>query len=395
MSDQYKKKQAPKKKARDEFNEDELFQAPVILRDPSSRQARLGSRVVIRITANGKPLPSFQWFHNGKRIVGANTDRLTLTKVRHHAIGAYHCEAKNFVGKAVSRVAMLGFFAARIPKLVVEPELSKIEEGKPFVLKVVSSAASELKDFKIHWVFNGMRIKGAHGTELSISAAKKKYEGEYKAMIATGFGLETSNMAKVILKAAKVNAKAPEPAEIAAPASFEEGPKTLEKILAEEPKKILTASSPSEGWEDFNFDPESEEGEAIEENSLVAPISGGEQYGNTSPGTPGAPKVPIFQLATQDLIRAVAAQGGASELIEEVRYPSSLIEEVAKEAPEDDLIQDWGIAPMAKPPLPSVTPIHVPAPKRVNPSLARKKEFLENFLQRWQSHSGKKSARAA
>ena len=90
---------------------------------------------MLRVTAEGKPLPSYQWFHNGKKISGANTDRLTLNKLRRQSAGAYHCEAKNFVGKVTSRVAMLSFFTQRVPKLVIGPELIEIEEGKPFKLK--------------------------------------------------------------------------------------------------------------------------------------------------------------------------------------------------------------------------------------------------------------------
>jgi hypothetical protein len=327
VADQIKKKPAAKKKARDEFNEEEIFQAPVITREPSSRQVKLGGKVVIRVSATGKPLPSFQWYHNGKKIVGATMDRLTLSKVRRMAAGAYHCEVKNFVGKATSRVCMLSFFTQRIPKLVIGPEISKLEEGKPFTLKVTSPSAAELKDYKIYWTFNGMRIKGAHGAELHIAAAKEKYEGEYKAMIATGGSLETSNVAKLLLKAPK-NPKAAEELPEA-----EEQSKSLEDILAQEPTKELEAPAPkkpADNWEDFTFNPEDDgtaEPMEASDPSLVAPAPGSELFGSTSPGTPGAPKSPISQLATQDLIRELAEQGGASDLLEKVEHedPSALI----------------------------------------------------------------------
>ena len=319
------KKKAPgKKKAQDTFEEESIFQPPTIKREPASRQAKLGSRVVLRVEAEGKPLPSFQWFHNGKKISGANSDRLTLVKVRRTAIGAYHCEVKNFVGKAVSRAAMLSFFSARIPKLVIGPETSKLEEGKPFTLSVTSPAASELKDFKVYWMFNGMRIKGANGLTLNISAAKKKYEGEYKAMISTGSGLETSNVAKLTVKPPKASAAiSPDPAVEAAPVVEES--KTLEDILAEQPTGIIEApAKPAPSWDEFNFNPEEDAVEG-EEDALVAPAEGSEQYGDTSPGTPGAPRSPISQLGTQDLIRELTAEGAISQLIDTNDDPSSLI----------------------------------------------------------------------
>lgn len=382
-----KKKPGAKKRVTDEFQEEEIFQAPSITREPTSRQAKLGSKVVLRITATGKPIPSYQWFHNGKKIVGATTDRLTIMKARRQAAGAYHCEAKNFVGKTASRACMLSFFTQRIPKLVIGPELSQIQEGKPFKLKVTSPAANELKDFKIYWIFNGMRIKGAMGPELDIAAAKKKYEGEYKAMIATGSSLETSNTAKMVLLAAGATPPDPSPEPAAAPP-----PQTAEP------------------WEEFTFNPEDEENPA--EPELVAPQPGAEIFGQTSPGTPGAPKPPLSQLATQDLIREVAAEGGVSELIEEMpdEDPSNLIR-AAEADPLVDLTDDPSgfIAALAdsppsetpRPPapvvgkLPGATPTQekpravlsaLPASPRPRPQLQKKKEFLEKMLTRFQQN---------
>jgi len=238
-----------KKKITDEFEEENVFQAPEIVREPSSRQVKLGSNVVLRITATGKPVPSFQWFHNGKKIAGAVTDRLNLNKVRRSAAGAYHCEAKNHVGTAVSRESMLGFFTQSVPKLVLNVSELHVEEGKPITLKLVPPQPGAFKDFRVFWIFNGMRIKGAHGPELNIPASKKKYEGEYKAMISVGSGIETSNVCKVFV--------VPEEAQ-------EEG--TMVGMLA--PPETELAAPPSKAdWADSLFNPDEEiEEEAIPEN---------------------------------------------------------------------------------------------------------------------------------
>jgi hypothetical protein len=437
VADKNNKKPA-KKKAKDTFEEESIFKPPTIVRDPQSRQAKLGSRVVLRVEADGKPLPSYQWFHNGKKISGATSDRLSLVKVRRPAIGAYHCEVKNFVGKATSRAAMLSFFTARIPKLVIGPELSKLHEGKPFTLTVISPSAADLKDFKVFWMFNGMRIKGATGLTLNISGVKKKYEGEYKAMIATGSGIETSNVAKLVVKPAKVVA----PAEAAATEAMpvEEEQKSLEDILAEQPTSVLeTPAKPTPSWDEFNFNPEDDGTEETDEE-LVAPAEGSEQFGNTSPGTPGAPRSPISQLGTQDLIRELQAQDAledpsslisAAEVPVEGEFdlsglldatpvqedPSGLIEMLtSREAPapepvaeaqpkeeneDDNLIMDWGLSPAVKPVGPEVPsmaaapePAPAPAPKRANPALAQKKTFLEQMLRQFQNRAsgGKRAA---
>jgi hypothetical protein len=407
-----KNKKPVKKKVKDTFEEESIFQPPTIVREPQSRQAKLGSRVVLRVEASGKPLPSYQWFHNGKKISGANSDRLTLVKVRRPAIGAYHCEAKNFVGKAVSRAAMLSFFTARIPKLVIGPELSKLHEGKPFTLSVTSPSAADLKDFKVYWMFNGMRIKGANGLTLNISGTKKKYEGEYKAMIATGSGIETSNVAKLIVRAPKPVAAAeaaPEPEEA-------EEHKTLEDILAEKPTSVIEAPAiPAPSWDEFNFNPEDDGQPDIQEDAdLVAPAEGSEQFGNTSPGTPGAPRSPISQLGTQDLILELAAQGALEDpslLITaaeapEREDPSSLLEMLpASNEPDNNLIMEWGLDPAvttAEPEPQSMAALLARtqaetlalAPTRPDPALALKKNFLEHMLRQFQNRGpgGKRAA---
>lgn len=273
MAEQSKKPSAKKgpiqgkKKISDESSEADIFQAPTITREPASRQAKLGSNVVLRISAEGRPLPSYQWFHNGKKISGANTERLTISKTRRANAGAYHCEVKNFVGKAASRQCMLSFFTQRVPKLVLEPKSAKVEEGKPIHLKLVTNNPAELEDFKIFWVFNGMRIKGAIGPELKISAGKKKYEGEYKAMISVGSGIESSNVAKVTVvpaKSAPAAASAPAPA---APAAGVEHEGTMVAKLPDlslsvsEPEPAEEAPAATDDWNDFLFNPDDEEGE--------------------------------------------------------------------------------------------------------------------------------------
>jgi hypothetical protein len=399
VADQHNKqtKSAAKKMVRDTFAEDDIFQTPEITRDPASRQAKLGSRMVLRVVAVGKPLPTFQWFHNGKKISGANSDRLSLHKVRRQAVGSYHCEVKNFVGKAVSRAAMLTFFTRKTPQLVIGPGNSRIEEGTPFTLSVTSPDPKELTDFKIYWMFNGMRIKGAHGPSLNISGAKKKYEGEYKAMIATGSSLETSNVVKLTVRAAKVNKNKTPSVEAAT---------SLPEAEAEEPTTVLPeVAATHENWGDFNFNPEEDsafvEGSADDHEKLVAPSSGAEQFGDT---TYGAPHSLISELGTQDLIRELASEGAASDLLGGVPHedPSNLIS--ATEGPrENALFQEWGIAPVTKQNEPDFstladafarTQISPPPLPRSKVTLARKKELLENMLRHWQgkSTSGKRAA---
>ncbi len=225
---------------------DEVFQAPVITREPSSRQVSLGGKLALRINATGKPLPSFQWYLNGRKISGANSDRMIVNKTRRDNGGAYTCEVKNYAGSVMSRAAMVSFFVERIPEIVVEPSLASIPAGKPFKFRIATPDSDALKRFKLQWTFNGKRINGATGMELQFTQVKKKYEGEYKVVILVAGDIVASNCVRLLSLPAEAVAE-------------------VQPALTQE-KTAFIAAPPKEA---FFFDPTSEEDEE-EENEPSA-----------------------------------------------------------------------------------------------------------------------------
>jgi len=409
-----------KKKISDEFQEEDIFQPPEIVREPSSRQAKLGSNVVLRITANGKPLPSYQWFHNGKKISGANSDRLTLSKVRRAHAGAYHCEAKNHAGKVASRACMLSFFTQKMPKLVLEHRELNIEEGKPITLKLVSQDPEAFKDFKVFWVFNGMRIKGAMGPELSISAGKKKYEGEYKAMIAVGSGLETSNPCKVTIVPAKKAAPPPVPTAKDAPVDA-----TMVGMLAPDASEVAlpepepaAAAASADDWADSLFNPEDDDEAPAE---VVAVEEGTREFDSREirmSAQEAEAALANAQPSPLDLIASMKKEAEVEEVGEAQSAPTSQAEDdsdlfvdwdkvvpvkaaaiaVVEDKPEpaNAVVEELKAEPVITKPAATVTPIsESPRRRAPSPKLVKKKEFLENMLARWQKRMGRDSRNAA
>lgn len=362
-----------KRKVTDEFQEEEIFQAPVIVREPTSRQCKLGSNVVLRITATGKPLPSYQWFHNGKKISGATSDRLTLNKVRRDAVGAYHCEAKNFVGKAASRQCMLSFFLNKVPKLVVEPREIKVEEGKPVVLKVLAKNPADFREFKVFWVFNGMRIKGAQGLELKISAGKKKYEGEYKAMISAGSSIESSNIVKVtILPPQEKSQENPQEKSESQPAVF-----------TPPPLPAAPAANQADDWADLIFNPDDlpeEENEAP--SSQLSPMeviersrSDIQPLENTEPSSSEEAGITLSETQKSLKLQELMAQQEKGEEAQMAEALSALesarrFTEKKEEPPAAEQRREGDVVNL-----------------RAKKGLNKKRAFLENMLARWQSRS--------
>lgn len=248
---------AKKKKKVGEPGGDDIFQAPEITRDPSSKQVRLGAKLLLRITATGKPLPSYQWFHNGIKVIGATSERFMINKTRRNHAGAYTCEVKNFVGKVMSRAAMMSFFTERLPDIEVTPKTANVQAGKPFRFEISSPTADKLESFTFKWVFNGKRINGATDTKLEFTEVKKKYEGEYKVILIAGSEIKSSNVVtlKVLEKDA---APAVEPPPAAEP---ERAPEPVEDLFfspeeSEEAEPALAEAEPAPTEDDSFFVPD-------------------------------------------------------------------------------------------------------------------------------------------
>ncbi len=198
-----------------EEKKEEIFQAPKIVRDLSSKQLKLGTRLSLRVVATGRPMPSYQWYFNGKKISGANTDRLSIPKARHSHTGNYSCEVFNVAGRVTSRSAMVSFLSQSISSLVIAPGSSMVVEGKPFRLKVINPENPH--GLNLQWMLNGKRITGATGPALAFSAVEAKYEGEYKAILTLGSEILVSNIAKLQIKKAARKEPAPQPKVAAGP----------------------------------------------------------------------------------------------------------------------------------------------------------------------------------
>lgn len=393
---------------------DEVFQPPKILREPQSRQVPLSGKISLRVTATGKPLPDYQWYHNGKKIAGATSDQLVLQHLRRDQGGAYTCEAKNFVGKVMSRAAMVSFLPEQLPELIVEPAEAKIPEGRSFSFRIVSPDANKLKDYRLQWVFNGKKIRGAVGTKLEFLQVKKKYSGEYKVRIVLDDKILTSNCVKLTavpnesreeVKSAldeltrEVLVKKPEPLffdpnepdpedeVVATPSEASEGksaipsmaksatpsaqaapnappPLSLEQIEKVREQKIKEEIVTPEG-----FAPAPAHAQENEVNPFDYPLTENSQISlSTLP--------PLPELDENDLAE-IHALDVSSEMKVEAQHAEDTFAEQATKAP------------------PSKPNIFQLRQQKLDLSTERKRLFLEKFLWHWQERSAKSAKRAA
>jgi hypothetical protein len=83
--------------------------APVIVAQPRSRWLPPGGMVSLSVLATTPPdaPATFQWYHNGDLIPGANGNTLNLPSVWFGQAGAYHVKVSNAHGETESAVALL------------------------------------------------------------------------------------------------------------------------------------------------------------------------------------------------------------------------------------------------------------------------------------------------
>jgi len=80
---------------------------PTIVSSPLSRSAAAGVDVTFTVEATAFPSPSYQWFFNGAALLGATNAELVLRGVTPSNAGGYFVVVSNYLGAAMSAVAML------------------------------------------------------------------------------------------------------------------------------------------------------------------------------------------------------------------------------------------------------------------------------------------------
>jgi len=81
--------------------------APIILRQPVSQTAVVGSNVVLDVYVASSSSVSYQWTKNGTNISGAIGNTLTLINVQLSDAASYACKTANTVGVVTSSSATL------------------------------------------------------------------------------------------------------------------------------------------------------------------------------------------------------------------------------------------------------------------------------------------------
>ncbi|MBO4715185.1 MAG: immunoglobulin domain-containing protein, partial [Verrucomicrobia bacterium] len=80
------------------------------------------------------------------------------------------------------------------PKIVVQPQNTKVKEGEPFTLSVTATGSAPLS---YQWIFEGLKIEDATNSVYEVEAAKASDAGRYIVTVTNPYGSVTSSIATV------------------------------------------------------------------------------------------------------------------------------------------------------------------------------------------------------
>jgi hypothetical protein len=164
--------------------------APLILIQPVSQTAILGSNVTFFVTAMSVPTVHYQWYRQTNAISGATNAILTLTNVQSSAATNYAVLIWNGNGTVTSSVVTL---SVKIPPAIItQPQSQSVLAGQSAAFSALASGTGPLG---YQWSFNGAPLPGATNLLLTISNALTSLSGSYTLTVTNVAGATNSTTA--------------------------------------------------------------------------------------------------------------------------------------------------------------------------------------------------------
>lgn len=161
---------------------------PVITRQPVGQTVIAGEKMVLSVSADATPAPSYQWYCNGVAIVGATGPTCEIPRIELSQTGDYSVVVYNSVGSIRSQVAMVRVTLAP-PKILAGPQNVSVAVGASVTLDVRASG-SGVADYQ--WYRDGQMVPGATAASYTIAGVSLSDAGRYSVSISDIYGSTTS-----------------------------------------------------------------------------------------------------------------------------------------------------------------------------------------------------------
>jgi len=169
---------------------------PVILQQPASLSALVGSTVSFSVAAVQPTTLSYQWYFYGQPIPGATASVYSIAAVKNSDAGNYAVTVSNGTSGLYSDTAVLTVLGAA-PSFTTPPVSQTVAIGTTASFSAVVAGTGPLT---YQWYFNGNAIAGATNLNLSVPEVTSANVGSYTLSVTGPGGSITSPAAILAIK---------------------------------------------------------------------------------------------------------------------------------------------------------------------------------------------------
>ncbi|MEI7730865.1 MAG: immunoglobulin domain-containing protein, partial [Verrucomicrobiota bacterium] len=169
-----------------------VLSPPVITAQLPNQVGILGSTVNIDIGVSGTAPLSFQWYKDGRLILGVTSNPLVLTDVQRLDQGDYYVVISNYLGSVASAITTL---------TIVDP--ASVKQDPQGLTALFGSAtsltvrASGTLPLYYQWYRDGTALLGANSSILPLADLQTSQTGEYHVVVTNSYGAATSAVAVI------------------------------------------------------------------------------------------------------------------------------------------------------------------------------------------------------
>ncbi|MBN86526.1 MAG: hypothetical protein CL885_03285, partial [Dehalococcoidia bacterium] len=179
---------------RGEVFEISVIEPVKIVSQPRDSRVNEGAVTVMEVGAEGSGPISYQWYHDGQILDGANSSQYRILSTDESHRGIYEVDVSNSTGTVRSAIAKLKVILAPTIISQLEPFTGKV--GDQFVLQVAGAGSGPLM---YDWYRDDLLLSSGQNTEYRVNAASTRDNGNYSVVVRNTAGEEQSIGVPVII----------------------------------------------------------------------------------------------------------------------------------------------------------------------------------------------------